>query len=892
MPEPNAGPERPSPESLLQQAAAERRGRLKVFLGAAPGVGKTYAMLEAARAKRGAGVDVAIGWLETHGRVETAALAEGLERVPARDVEYRGVHLKEFDLDAALTRRPSILLLDELPHSNAPGSRHPKRWQDARELLDSGIDVYTTLNVQHLESLSDVVGQITGITVRETVPDSVLEEATEIEFVDLPPEDLLRRLEDGKVYVPEQASRAAQQFFRKGNLIALRELALRHTAERVDAQMQHYRRDHAIETTWPVAERILLCLRPNPDSVRLVRAARRRAARLRAEWIVAYVETPSQPAPTAEERTTLAAAMKLAESLGGSTTMLSGERVSDALIQYARRQNVSQILVGKPAHARWRDRLRGSLADEIVRGSGEVDVYFISGDAAEKPSAVRPVRPRSPVSAYVRAGLVVACSSALCWAMFGRFDRSNLVMVYLLGVCFVATRYGRGPSALAACLSVATFDFFFVPPYLTFAVTDTQYVVTFSVMLLVGLLISTLTIRVRDQAEAAHQRERRTQALYAVSRELTGLLAPEEVARVLCRHVAETFRGSAVLLLPDADDRLRPQAGAPTVDAHEQSVAQWAYDHRQPAGRGTDTLPGASGLYVPLPGARGVLGVQADPALLPLSTDQMDLIETLCRLAAAALERIALATEGQRSKVAAEREGLRSTLLSSLSHDLRTPLAAITGAATSLRHTPSLPEAVRAELTQSICDEAERLNRLASNLLDMTRLESATVPLRKEWQSVEEVVGGALARLDRRVDGRRVETHLPAELLVPMDAILIEQVVVNLLENAVKYTDAGSAIEIAARTETDSVVVEVADEGPGLPAGQEERVFDKFYRGPSGERGFGLGLAICRAIVTAHGGRIEAENRQPHGAVFRFHLPVDGQPPALPLSLGSTDERA
>jgi len=888
---------RPDPDALLRRVAGEPArgrpgGRLKIFFGASPGVGKTYAMLEAARKMQAAGADVVIGWVETHGRAETAALAEGIPRLAPREIEYRGVSLKEFDLDAALARRPALLLLDELAHTNVPGSRHTKRWQDARELLDAGIDIYTTLNVQHVESLNDLVNQVTGVTVRETVPDHVLDEADEVEFVDLPPEELLERLAQGKVYVPEQADRAAREFFRRGNLIALRELALRRTAEHVDADMQDYRRDHAIDRTWPVTERILVCVRPHPESPRLVRAARRMAARLRAEWIVAHVETPAQPALSSQEREALAATMKLAEELGAETTTLWGANVGATLVDYARDRNVSKIVVGKPAHARWRDRVRGSLLDDIVRQSGEIDVYFIAGDRAE-PTVLRPAAPRrhSPPESHVWAAIIVVLTTLVCWGMFGRFDNSNLIMVYLLGVCFVAVRYGRGPSLLAACLSVAAFDFFFVPPYLTFAVHDTQHLVTFAVMLLVGFLISTLAVRVRDQAEAARRREQRTQVLYSVSRELAGLRMPEEIARIMSRHLTEVLRGPAVLLLPGPDGTLvssPPEVPAITTDAREASVARWVFDHGQTAGQGTDTLPGAAAMFVPLrSGERtlGVLGLRPDESLRPLSPDNVDLVETVAAQAGASLDRARLAAEGEEARVAVERERMRSTLLSSVSHDLRTPLAAITGAASGLLQTPAPEAPARRELEETIYEEAERLNRLVANLLDMTRLESGTVPIKREWHSVEEVVGSALGRLEEGLAGRRVETEMPRDLpLVPMDAVLVEQVLVNLLENAVKYTDPGTALRVAARREDGGVGIEVADEGPGLQPGDEERVFEKFYRGSSGARGFGLGLAICRAIVTAHGGRIWAENRAPRGVAFRFTLPIEGTPPPPPVS--------
>jgi two-component system sensor histidine kinase KdpD len=888
---------RPDPDALLRRVQRDeaKRGRLKVFFGAAPGVGKTYAMLEAARAKRAGGVDVVIGWVETHGRAETAALAEGLEGLPSREVEYRGIRLRELDIDAALARRPGLLLLDELAHTNAPESRHPKRWQDALELLEAGIDVWTTLNVQHLESLNDLVERVTGIVVRETLPDHLLDEADEVEFVDLPPEDLLRRLAEGKVYLPAQAARAVKQFFRKGNLTALRELALRRTAEHVDAAVRDYRRDHAIEATWPVAERILVCVRPHPESDRLVRAARRMAARLRAEWIVVSVESPSQPPLSAAEREALAATAKLAERLGAETAVVSGDSVSEALLAFARERNVSKIVVGKPVHPRWRDRLRGSLLDEIVRGSGDVDVYIISGERESEPRRARAPGRRSaakPMEYLWSATVVLACTLA-CRAMFGRFDRSNLIMVYLLGVAFVASRYGRGPSVSAAVLSVAAFDVFFVPPYLTFAVAETQYLVTFGVMLAVSVMISTLAGRVRAQADAARRREQRTRVLYAMSRDLAAARTVAEVARIAGRHVAEIFDGGTSILVPAPGRGLAPASGTePPGDARETAVARWAFDHGQMAGLGTDTLPGASAVWVPLRGTQavlGVLGLRPDPALLPLSPDQVDLLEALTRQAASGLERAHLAEEAQRSRIAAEAERLRSTLLSSVSHDLRTPLATITGAASSLLQDASLDAAGRRELESAIYEEGVRLNRLVGNLLDMTRLESGSLQLNRDWHSLEELVGSALARLEPALKGRTVRARIPEDLpLVPVDGVLVEQALVNLLENAAKYGAVPGAIDVAARAGNGEVVVEVADEGPGLPPGDEERVFEKFYRADSTPRGFGLGLPICRAIVTAHGGRIWAERREPRGTAFRFTLPLAAPPSA---ARESDDER-
>ncbi|MCI0548397.1 MAG: sensor histidine kinase KdpD [Candidatus Rokubacteria bacterium] len=886
---------RPDPDVLLarvhQEEARQHRGKLKVFLGAAAGVGKTYAMLEATRAEKAGGVDVVVGWVETHGRAETEALLAGLEILPPAVFEYRGADLREFDLDAALARRPALILVDELAHTNAPGSRHAKRWQAVLELLDAGIDVYTTMNVQHLESVNDLVAQITGVIVRETVPDSVLDEADEVELIDLPPDELLERLRDGKVYVPDQAREAARSFFRKGNLIALRELALRRTADRVDAEMREYMRDHAIRGTWPVAERLLVCVGPSPYAPRLLRAAKRMAERLGAPWIAAYVETPAHHRLSAEARERVVRALRLAEQLGAEPVTLSGSRMSDEILAFARARNVSKIVVGKPARSLWRRILLGSIVDTLVQGSGEIDVYVISGDKeAEEAPPVR-VRPRAtdwPMYGYAVG--VVAVATGIAWAMYPTFERSNLVMLYLLGVVLVAMRAGRGPSAFAAVLAVAAFDFFFVPPYLTFAVSDTQHLVTFAIMLVVGLVVSSLTVRMRAQAESARERERRTAALYAMSRELATTRGIGALAGIAARHVAELFASRVAVLLPGAEGRLEPAPGLTggfEVDASDRGVSQWVYEHGQPAGLGTTTLPGASALYLPLIGSRrtlGVLGVRpADPHLFE-APEPLHQLETFASQTAQAIERASLAQEAQDAQVRAETERMRSSLLTSVSHDLRTPLATITGAAsTLLDEGAELAAGTRRELLEAVHEEAERLNRLVQNLLEMTRLESGALALRSDWHPLEEVVGAALGRFGKRLVGRVVATRLPADLpLVRIDDVLIEQVLINLVDNALKYTPPESPIEIAAWPGDGQVVVEVGDRGPGVPAGKEERVFEKFYRGGDAHgRGVGLGLAIAEGIVKAHGGRIWAERRPGGGLAFRFTLPASGAPPAL-----------
>ena len=889
---------RPDPDQLLarvkEQEARKARGKLKVFFGAAAGVGKTFAMLEAARAQRAAGIDVVGGFVETHHRAETEVLLEGLEMLPRRRVEYRGTTLEEFDLDAALARRPAVLLVDELAHTNAPESRHAKRWQDVLELLDAGIDVYTTVNVQHLESLNDVVARITGVVVRETVPDSVLEQADEFELVDLSAGDLRRRLKEGKVYVAHQAAEAVENFFREGNLIALRELALRHTADRVDAKMQRYRTEHAIGPVWPVTERVLVCVGPSPASARLVRAGRRLAAQLAAPWVVAYVETPASRNMSEEARARVSQTLRLAESLGAETVTLTGARMSDELLAYARSRNVSKLVIGKPTRGYWQRIFLGSIVDALVRGSGEIDIYVISGDGTPAPTPRLRPRPRARHAiGYAAALASVLASTGLAWVMLPHIELSNIVMVYLLGVVIVALRFDRSASALASILSVAAFDFFFVPPYFTFAVTDSQYLITFGVMLVVALVISGLTVRARDKAESARSQERRTATLYSLSRELAAARGLDTLLDLALRHLLEVFGGRMAILMPNVEGRLEQRAGqlAPfNMDSTDFAVAQWAFDHGQAAGAGTDNVPGAQMRFEPLRSSRGVVGVVGMRPAAPHAFDtpeQEHLLETFTSLVAVAVDRALLADEAQAAQVGAEAERLRNALLSAVSHDLRTPLTAITGAAsTALQDDVRLDGATRRELLESIRDEAERLNRLVNNLLDVTRLESGSLQLRREWIPLEELVGVALARLSKALGERKISTRLPADVPpVHVDGLLIEQVLINLLENAAKHTPAGQPIDIEARREGEHAVVEVADRGPGLPQGKEETIFDKFFGVGTGG-GAGLGLTICRAIVEAHGGRIHGENRVGGGAVFRFTLPA-GEPPRPPGAPGA-----
>ena len=801
---------RPDPDTLLRRLQDERdrqlRGKLKVFLGASPGVGKTFSMLEAAQAKRADGLDVVVGIVETHGRTETARLVEGLEVLPRRTLEYRGTRLEEFDLDGAIARHPALLLVDELAHSNAPGSRHAKRWQDVEELLARGINVYTTLNVQHIESLNDVVAQITGVQVRETLPDSVLEQADEIELVDVTADVLQQRLREGKVYVPDQASRAIERFFRKGNLIALRELALRRTAERVDAQMRGYMAERGIRDTWAAGERLLVCIGPGRTAARLVRATRRMAARLHADWVALYVETPRDQRLSAADREESLRALEFAEQLGGRAVTVSGQSVADEILAYAQAHNVNRIVVGKPERSSWRDWLQGSLLDALVRRSGPIEVLAITGEGeGDAPRAPLP-RPSTwrEYAASAAMTLVPTAIGLVLRAAGSELATIDAAMLYLLAVVVAASRYRQGPAVLASLASIALFDFCFVPPYYTFSVGDARYGLTFVVMFMVALVMGSLTARIKAQSESSRERERRTATLLAMSRDLSSASTREDLIGATLKNLRDTFGADVALLLPDETGRLLPAAPSPyPLDDREMGVAQWTHDQRQPAGHGTRTLPAAVGLYVPLAisgRSVGVIGV------LPTRRHQFRdpaprrLLEGLASQAAVAFERAALAERSRRTEIAVEAERLRTALLSSLSHDMRTPLAAIEGAATTLLQDGGPSDvATRRELAGAIVQESQRMSRLVANLLDMIRVESGALEVQKEWQLLSDVAGVALLRTEEQLAGRRVTIEFPPELpLVPVDEVLLEQVFVNLLENAAKHTPPDTPIELGA----------------------------------------------------------------------------------------------
>ncbi|MFC7299491.1 two-component system sensor histidine kinase KdpD [Herminiimonas aquatilis] len=906
--------QRPDPDALLAQVQEQERraerGTLRIYFGASAGVGKTYAMLSAARRMQAEGHDVLVGIVETHGRSETAALLDGLDVLPRKEIAYRDKTITEFDIDAALARKPALILVDELAHSNAPGSRHPKRWQDVQELLEAGIDVFTAVNVQHLETLNDVVGGITGIRVAETLPDTVFDQADEVVLVDIPADDLLARLSEGKVYQPQQAERASRNFFRKGNLIALRELALRRTADRIGDDVQAYRIEKSINGVWKTDSDLLVCIGPRAGCEHVIRSAAQLAVQLNAEWHAVFVETPQLQRLPAARREHILKTLKLAQDLGATTAVLSGGDIAREIVHYARSHNFSRIVLGR-GHARW--LWQTSHLKRIAHYAPDIDLME-TGQGDNESSASHSFAERSSLTAdempaaqkhryWPYACAVAACgfTALLATPLLPHLDLANIVMLFLLTEVLIAVRFGRGPAVMAAFLSVAVFDFFFVPPRFSFAVSDVQYLVTFAVLLVVGLIVGQLTSGLRFQAKIAAHREGRARALYEFSRELSGALQTEQIFEITQSFIQRTFRAKAILLLPDDAARLSlpTQADGKWVDHADKSkkgsdavaldlgIAQWAFDRATPAGMGTDTLPASIYFYLPLVApmrTRGVLAIQPENRRWILIPEQRQQLDTFAALAAIALERVHYIEVAQDALVRMESERLRNSLLAALSHDLRTPLTSLVGLSESLTMSKPPLTSSQQELAQALHDEALRMGHLVSNLLDMARIQSGEVKLNLQWQEFEEVVGSALRASQSAIVRHEIKTRLAQDLpLVRFDAVLIERVLCNLIENAAKYTPAGSRITIAAETSGRFLEVAVYDNGPGLPTGKEDAIFEKFTRGEreSATPGVGLGLAICRAIVEAHQGTIRAAHSPDGGASINFTLPL-GTPPAMP----------
>jgi two-component system, OmpR family, sensor histidine kinase KdpD len=881
---------RPDPDELLTEVKAEealkKRGKLKIFLGYAPGVGKTYTMLEAARARK-KDTDIAIAVVETHGRADTKALLEGLEIIPRRNVEYRGIKLTEMDVDAVLKRHPKLTLVDELAHDNVPGSRHPKRYQDIEELLEAGIDVYSTLNIQHIESGRNAVAQITGVWIRETVPDSFIDKVTEIEMVDLPPDELIQRLKEGKIYIPEQIAAATDSFFRKGNLTALRELAMRTVGKHVDEQTLAYMTTHGISGPWPSTERFLVCVGPGQGSIRVVRNARRLAHSLNAEWLAVYVETPgAHLSPEQQER--LTAALRMAGRLGAKVTTLHGDSVVSTLAEFAAKNHITKIITGKSQRKWWQNLVGGSITSQLINRSEYYDVFVVGG-RGEPAQAARNENPAKEMHfkwrGYSFAFGLVVLATIIGEFMHSAFAPTTISTLYLLCDVFAAYLWGLGPSILVSVLGMLSFDFFHVPPYLTFRVTDTQYLFTFLALLLVGVVISYLAMLVRRQTESARHKERETAALYALGRDLAVSSTLESYIDAIVKRAKETFGCDTIIFLPDPDN---PELVKPLniitgviIDENELAAATWCFQHRRVVGHGTDTLPNAGARYLPLITARGAVGVIAilmNDSSGEFTLEKEHILGAYADFSAVAIESIRLANEAQSAQILRETEKLQTALLNSVSHDLRTPLVSIIGVLSSLQQDGiNLDDAAKMNLVQVARDEADKLNHLIANLLDVSRIEAGAISLLKQPADIQELVGAALDQLGSRAGAHKIKTTIPGELpFISVDFALIVQTLVNILENAVKYSPDGSTIEINAWEEERQATIEIADRGIGIPAPDISHVFDKFYRvqRPDNVTGTGLGLFISKSIVEAHGGSIIAENRPGGGISIKIILPM------------------
>jgi two-component system sensor histidine kinase KdpD len=887
--------QRPSPEALLAQARREEKGplgRLKIFVGAAPGVGKTYEMLQAARAKMKEGVDVLVGVVETHGRKETEALLEGLPVLPRKPTIYVNRILSEFDIDAALKRRPQLILVDELAHTNVPGSRHPKRYQDVEELLDAGIDVYSTVNIQHIESLNDVVAQITRVRVREVVPDEILDRADAVELVDLTPEDLIQRLKEGKVYVPKQAERALKHYFSPANLTALRELALRRTAERVDEQLLEEMQARAIPGPWAAGERILVCVDEDPRAVGLVRYCKRLADRLRASWIVLSLETGRSLQLSEEQKDRIAETLRLAERLDGETITLpaKGRRIADDIIAFAQKNNITHIIVGKSTRTRWFELLHGSIVHDLVRRAGNISVHVIAGEEPEeRQTAAGNVAADGSQTfdalPYVVAVAAVATMLGISVALRPWLGIENVDLIFLTAIVGIAVRYGLWPSLFASVISSLAYNFFFLPPVYTFTITEPTNVAAFLLFVLLSVIVSNLAARGRTRAVAAHDRVRSIESLYGFSRKLSGAGTLDDVLWASAHQIASMLKVRVVLLLPE-NGSIAVKAGYPPEDALDEpdlAAAKWAWEKNRPAGRDSDALPGAKWLFQPMRTGRGPIGIvgicRDEPGPL-LRVEQRRLLDALIDQSALSIERVHLVEDVDRVKRIAETDRLRSALLTSISHDLKTPLAAVLGSAGALRDlAPSLDDDAKADLIATIIDEAERLNRFIANLLDMTKLESGAVVPNVGPHDIGEIVATALTRASRILTNHKVEMELASDMpMASVDAVLFEQVLFNLLDNAAKYAPPQSTIRIRSWKDAGRLFLRVLDEGPGIPDGDLERIFDKFYRVQKGDHvraGTGLGLAISRGFVEALQGTLTAANRTDRsGAEFTIALPI------------------
>lgn len=881
-------------DTTLPNLNGQKRGRMTVFLGVSAGAGKTYAMLDAARERLTEGVDVVIGWVDTHGRIETEALLKGLPALARRRLAYREEEFEEIDLNAILDRRPGLVLVDDLAHINIPGSSHTHRYQDVEELLTAGINVYTTMNIQHIETLNDIVTRITGVTVRETVPDIFLKSAFQIQLVDIPPEELIQRLKDGKVYVPGMDEEALRRFYRPGNINALRELALRYTAKKVGHALETYMKDHSIEGLWPTGDRIMVCVSPSPFSAQLIRMAGRIAEGMKAEWLAVYIETPRRFPLNETERDLLAGNLQLAVDLGAETITLTGNDIAGELLELAKKRNVSQILIGKSLHTAFWERIHSSIADNIIRRSRGVGIYIIPNKPRpEKQKKLHFPALRIPLINHLLSLVTMALVAVLVKLVYPYVGLVNIAMILILPILFSAVKWGTGPAVTAAVVCSLIFDYFYIPPVPGFIPADLPYLFSLVVFIAVALLTGTLSGRLQQQVISSRQRETRMVALYSLSRDIAVVSEINPAMEIVARRISETTDCQVAVLLPDQNGKLELRAGASSQDFlndSELAVASWAFEHGEIAGKGTKTLNSAVGLYVPLRTeqySQGVLGIKLDSKERRLQLEQRRLLEAFANLTALLVTRIKLAELARESQLAAESERLRTALFDSLSHDLRTPLASIIGAVTSILEGEGFftPEASH-DLLQTIKQGALRMNRFVGNLLDMAKLESGLIRLNKDWCDIREIIGAAVRDMKDLLRDRPLRVEVSPDLpLVKGDFVVLEQVLVNLLDNAIKYSDTGSEICISASHDNKHVKVTVTDYGQGISTEDLDHIFDKFYRlkSPHQVSGTGLGLAICKGLIETHEGNIWAANNPGGGLDVSFILPLNEAVPYRPV---------
>jgi two-component system, OmpR family, sensor histidine kinase KdpD len=929
MKEPEREPGRKTPEELLESIHKEARGKLTIYLGSAAGVGKTYSMLEAARERKTNGADVVIGWIETHGRKETERLTEGLERIPPMSLDYMDKMFQELDLDAVIMRKPELVIVDELAHTNIHGARHARRFQDVEELLEAGMNVYTTLNIQHVESLNDLVAQITGIVVSETLPDRIVEKADFIRLIDISTDELINRLKEGKVYVPAQAEQALRKFFRPGNLNALRELAMRFAARRVDREINEYMRAHHIEGPWPVAGNVMVCVTASPSSAQLIRAAFQLATGLRSEWIAVHVEAKRWHIPRGERETArLDRNIRMAEELGAKTFTVVGDDLIREILELARVHNVSALVMGKPRHNRLWDFIYGSVVDELVRRGVGLNIYVIQTGETPDPATVIMTRSaaadRINWKHYAGSLLMVGLVTLFGWYFREELNPINIAFLYLLPVVLSASWWGKWPSFCAALCGVALLDYLFIPPFFTFTVDDFKYLLSFVIFLIVAFAISVKTEQLRTEADSARMREKSSRTLYEFGSRIAGVLDLGTIARELCMQISETLEREAVVLFPGARSELevsashnplstggrgerspsegmeagRTETGKTSLDGSAMAVAAWAYKNAKVAGKSTETLSECPYLFLPLLAkgkAEGVLGVNIGD--VHLHPEQRRLLETWVRLAAIVIERVKLEETAHEAALLVESERLHTALFNSLSHELKTPLSSIMGSISTLIEAEVIysPEQKR-QLLDEIRSGALRLNRVVVNLLDTARIESGMLELKTDSGDIEDIIGAALRHMKDQLKSAKIEVNIPADLaFIRGDSVLIELVLINLIDNSLKFSRPEGTICISSIDADEKVRISVADEGKGIPESEIGRIFDKFYRGRHDESdagGSGLGLSICKAIVELHGGTIWAENRAQGGAVIHFTIPKapDGTGRAVPPEKGENHE--